>query len=397
MKKHYVFLRRFSEQPVWGGCENRVLDYFARIDYSKTTVTLLVNHDLFSQRFNERKISARVQLFPFNLRTRMRHFWKMLIFLRSFRPTHVVIIQGAFTDFTLADFLAGYLVSRGRLYSLEVLGAPKPPLKISRNYFGFLHGIGLWWYSQMIRMNTRSLLCTRILAVSEEVKQRLVSFYRYPAERITTVFHGVDTDRFRNDPKVKREMRDRLGFSKDDILFISTARLSTEKRIDRLIRAFDAIYSEHKNIRLLLLGTGSLEAELKTLAGSLPCVDRIAFLGFQEDVSDYLKMSDVYVLPSDIEGLGIALLEAMATGLICVATHNPGPNEILQGPHRGFLVEKTDEGIRQGMINALRLSPDEKLRLAEQARLFISEHFQRDQRVSDALRILGIDTVSDAC
>ncbi len=249
----------------------------------------------------------------------------------------------------------------------------------------------------MIQMSLRGWLCKRILAVSDEVKQRMVDLYHYPASRILSVFHGIDTGRFMSDPSLKKRLRSQFGFSNEDVLFISTARLSPEKQIGRLIRAFDSVFFEQKNIVLLVLGTGLLEGDLKDLAKACPCAERIKFLGFQKDIADCLKMSDVFILPSDIEGLGIALLEAMATELVCIATRTPGPNEILSDGDNGFLVERTEEGIRAGMIRALRLSHGERQAMTQRARTLINDRFQRDKRVAYALGILGINTENATC
>ena len=86
----------------------------------------------------------------------------------------------------------------------------------------------------------------------------------------------------------------------------------------------------------------------------MPCANKILFMGNVDNVGDYLKMSDIFVLSSDNEGFGIALVEAMATGLICVATKCPGPNEIIQDGVNGFLVEKNAEGVLDGLKKAAR-------------------------------------------
>ena len=74
-------------------------------------------------------------------------------------------------------------------------------------------------------------------------------------------------------------------------------------------------------------------------------------------MATHLRNANYYVLPSDNEGLGLSLLEAMASGLICIATHCPGPAEIIKDGVNGFLVEKSTAGVTQGLKRAISLSP----------------------------------------
>jgi glycosyltransferase involved in cell wall biosynthesis len=103
-----------------------------------------------------------------------------------------------------------------------------------------------------------------------------------------------------------------------------------------------------------------------------------------------LKASDIYVLSSDDEGFGIALVEALSTGLLCVATRGPGPSDIIADGQNGILVEASDEGVRLGLQRALSLGSDERVRLTERARKTVEDRFEIAQAIRSALDALGI-------
>ncbi|MGB6833161.1 MAG: glycosyltransferase, partial [Candidatus Acidiferrum sp.] len=89
---------------------------------------------------------------------------------------------------------------------------------------------------------------------------------------------------------------------------------------------------------------------------------------------------------------GIALIEAMSTGLVCVATSCQGPAGILTNGKNGILVEATDEDVLAGLRSALRLSPEERLQLASHARKTVEHRFEISVAVRAALDSMDIPT-----
>jgi len=110
---------------------------------------------------------------------------------------------------------------------------------------------------------------------------------------------------------------------------LTTTRLSKEKGIDVLLRAWANIIQLQKSLKLLILGNGPLEDELKGLSKSLGLTGSVDFTGRVNNVFEYLKDADLFVLPSRSEGLSNALLEAMGYGIPCIATHVGGNAEVL--------------------------------------------------------------------
>jgi glycosyltransferase involved in cell wall biosynthesis len=311
-------------------------------------------------------------------------------FLKRFKPNYIIYVQGGFLDFQFPEFLAGFLITKSKIFSLYVSGPPLPPKRTSKKHWNILSGMGLWWYMQMFFISLRGFLCKKILAVSETVKDELVKRYYYPQKRIYVKYHGIDLNTFRPDVQIREKMRRRYEIPNKDMVIISSARLSKEKCVHRLINAFDLSCQRFQGIHLFLLGDGPLRTEVEELVVQKSSKYRIKLLGFQ-DVLDYLKMSDIFVLPSDTEGLSRAMLEALAVGLISVITEVPGASEIIKDGFNGFLVERSENGVLNGIIKVLSLTEKQRKQISMNAREFVEEYFDIEKNIKEELRILGLN------
>lgn len=393
-KKHIVFLRRCPAFLSWGGLEKLTLEWFQRIDYSKCRVTYIVSggwKDWFKRRFEEKDIYVDILEFPFEYKGRfIKKFFSLWKFLYRLKPEKIIFSQGSFICFSFDYVLAGYLTSKGNVYMHENLAAPEPPSKTRGRYLGVIPGLALWWYMERHGNKFRAYLCKKIFTVGQELKDRLINLWGYPEKKIQIQYHGIEVSNFLSDSKISDRMRDKEKISYSDTVIISTARMSQEKALHRIIEAFDRLSRSHKNLQLLLLGSGPSENDLKNFAKKNESKNRIKFLGHQDNVADWLKMSDIYVLSSDTEGFSLALLEAMCSGLVCVTTSCPGTNEIIKDGINGFLVEKTAEGIFQGLEKALRLTPEQKKNISNTASEYVRRNFEINKQVQDIFAAMEI-------
>lgn len=396
MTPHYIFLRKYASFAEFGGCERHILNWFSEIDKKEYKITLVVskgNKDMFLEEIKQRNLSINITEFPYVFKKSFfSRFFNMLFFLTKIKPSHIVYIQGgSFDEFNLADVLAGFIYTKGKIFMSEHIGATPPPPKTSRYHLGFMQGFCLWWHKQMLFYLLLSHLPKRILAVSYGVKNRLVEYYNYPEKRIFVSYHGIEINKFSPDPIKRRLMREKFNIPQEDIIIVSTARLSISKCLDRLINAFDNIARDLKNTWLFIIGDGPERNNLEDLVEQKVNKSRIRFLGFQHNVSDFLKMSDIFVLSSDNEGLAVALLEAMSTGLIVVSTKTVGSEEIIRNRINGFLVERDKNGILEGLNTSMYLNSNERLQFIRNARKFIEDNFEIRKRVKAELAILGIN------
>lgn len=144
----------------------------------------------------------------------------------------------------------------------------------------------------------------------------------------------VDSSRFRPATDAERtNQRDAFGITAATVLAFS-GHLVQRKGVDLLLSAFRSMVEENEDIHLLLLGSGdgrpeSLEEELRRYSEAFNLTERITFAGAVQDVAPYLRAADIFCLPSWREGMPNSILEAMASGLVCVAPVSAGALDLL--------------------------------------------------------------------
>jgi glycosyltransferase involved in cell wall biosynthesis len=172
---------------------------------------------------------------------------------------------------------------------------------------------------------------------------------------------------------------------------VSTSRLSVEKGIDVLLRAWADVVKHEKGLQLIIIGYGPLQSELKYLSQSLGISSSIEFTGRVENVGVFLKNAGFFVLPSRSEGLSNALLEAMSYGLPCIATDVGGNGEVLGGGgdrvlskgeylivKNGILVQSEDsDGLSKAILH-LAHNKKEREDMSNKGRLHIQENYSID-------------------
>src|SRR5260370_23155047 len=152
-------------------------------------------------------------------------------------------------------------------------------------------------------------------------------------------------------------------------------RLSYEKGIDVLLQAWYIVHEHAPQARLIIVGIGPLQSQLERLAAALDIAEWVEFAGLQHDVVAQFQRGAVAVLPSRIEGMPNALLEAMACGLACVATRVSGSEDIIQHEVNGLLVESEDyQGLAQALL-ALFRDPRLAEKYGQEARATIEQHY----------------------
>ncbi|MHA6616958.1 glycosyltransferase [Pseudonocardia sp. DLS-67] len=167
-------------------------------------------------------------------------------------------------------------------------------------------------------------------------------------------------------PADRAAARERLGLGVDDVVFGIVARLSPQKAHHVLLRAFAAAAATRPALRLVVVGGGEREQELRALADELGIASRVRFTGVRSDVAELLPGLDVSCLSSVHEGVPLTLLEAMAAALPVVSTDCGALADMVTEGQDGFLVPVGDQ---DGLADRLgRLADDPVLRATMGAR-----------------------------
>lgn len=150
---------------------------------------------------------------------------------------------------------------------------------------------------------------------------------------VEIVPNGVDIEHFSKETKVFP-----LQKAKGDIYLITTSRLTKKNAVDDIIKSLTHLPA---HVKLLVIGIGELERDLKTLTKTLNLEDRVSFLGFipNKELPAYLHQSDIFIRPSLSEGFGISFVEAMAAGLPVIATPVGGIVDFLVEGRTGLFCE----------------------------------------------------------
>jgi glycosyltransferase involved in cell wall biosynthesis len=209
---------------------------------------------------------------------------------------------------------------------------------------------------------------TAVLAVSQAVADTIRPPEWGPYGGMPPVHvlrHGIDEQAVRQGPAARADARGLLGLGPADLVIGSVARLAPEKDPDTLLKAFARVAAELPQARLVLVGTGPLEQRLRRRATTMSLDGKVQFTGPRDDVQRLLPACDVVALTSRHEGLGLALVEALAAGVPVVATDVGGVGEVVHHGRTGLLVPPGDVPAIAKALN--RVLADPQLRAAMSA------------------------------
>ena len=220
------------------------------------------------------------------------------------------------------------------------------------------------------RMRTFQQQVNAFVVISQEIDTELAGVGVPDARRIF-IPNGVDTQHFAPlSAEAKLAQRQKLNLPAEAPTAIFTGRLAPEKRVQHLIQAWPAVRAAHPNATLLILGVGPEEGALKQAAGP-----GVMFAGRIENVVPYLQAADIFVLPSAAEGLSVAMLEAMSTGLAAVVTRVGGAADVIQHGENGWLIPPDDPAALQAALLTLAGDPAQRLSLGQRARASVVNNY----------------------
>ena len=177
-----------------------------------------------------------------------------------------------------------------------------------------------------------------LITINQEDYRRAQKFHAGKTILIPGV--GIDLDKFQKKEPTRQEIRNKLGIPDGKIILMSVGELTKRKNhmvvIDALARLkeYDILY--------VICGDGPMKARLRAKAEELGVRDRVKLLGFRKDIAELHKAADIFVFPSLQEGLPVAVMEAMASGLPIVASKIRGNEDLISNNQGGYLVNPMD-------------------------------------------------------
>jgi glycosyltransferase involved in cell wall biosynthesis len=235
---------------------------------------------------------------------------------------------------------------------------------------------------------------TAVIATSRAVARR----FAWAGAKVRLVPNGVDLKRFAPRPP-SAALRASLGVPPSAPVALSIGRHVPEKGYRHLVDAALLVERARAGVRWVLVGDGELRHELEAQARRLGLAGAMHFAGWRDDVADVLALADVFVLPSESEGFGRVLVEAMAMARPVVATAVGGVPDIVLASQTGLLVPPADPAALAGAVQALLDDPARAARLGAAGRaraestFGLGAHVDGVERVYD--EVLGRATPED--
>lgn len=188
-----------------------------------------------------------------------------------------------------------------------------------------------------------------VIVVSSPFKKLLSESIGFNINRINVIPNFIDTDFFNS------EISGEIQLQKDLKYIFACSYHIQDKRIDRLIEAYNLIKNEFQDIHLVIGGEGEKTNELKGYVNKLGLEKSVHFVGFlfKDKVRDYMAKSIVFCLPSDVETFGVVLIEALSLGIPVISTNCGGPEDIINN-EVGILADKSTDSIKNALITVLK-------------------------------------------
>ncbi len=229
-------------------------------------------------------------------------------------------------------------------------------------FYGYFSPVRTWVFVKLEQWLAR-ISGTLISLTDAETADGLARGIGRP-EQYRTVPSGVPLAQFRNLSRADGlAFRQAWGIPGEALVYVSVGRLTAVKGFDLLLRAFAGLEQAAVPPWLVLVGEGEERAALEALAGALGVAGRTRFIGQLADVRPALAAADVFVLASRNEGMGRALVEAMAAGLAVIGTRVGGVPEVVRAGETGLLAEPESVPALRAAMQACAASPARRLAL----------------------------------
>lgn len=348
--------------------------YFARLETHQFFVFPLVS--LTNKKVYEKMALANLKssgihetaVFPILLRTPNNHFSNLMnpaIALHDF----FAIVKGlslvqpeAIICFYLVDAIPLVILKKLFGYSLSVVAMGSDVN---------LQNSTLDRFARSVVFRNSNLIFALSIALRDKIE-------RESGYNAIVMPSGVDVSVFKP-IRIDPDLRKQLGVEKDFVI-LTVCNLVKVKGLDVLLESLKIIHNGKKRrIKLLVVGDGPERVPLGDLASRLEIDQHVIFLGYKtrKEIVQLYNLSDAFVLASYSEGLPFALLEAMASGCVCISTSvGDVPRVVVEGKN-GFIVPPGDpKAISEKIEKVLSLSEEERILLSKNARSTVEERYE---------------------
>lgn len=352
---------------IWGGAERATALLLAGLQARGHRVLLVCNDEMVARRAAE--LGVPTEILPLGGDGMLPHAVRLARRLRALRPDAFII--GTYKKLFLAA-LGARMARVPRVVARVGLETDTP--RSTKYRFALPRWV------DAVAVNARRM------------RPAFAALRGLSPERVVVIHNGVDAPARRQPPG---SVRATLGIPPETPTVGAIARLATQKRLDRLLRAVARLPDAH----CILAGDGEERGRLEALATELSIAARVHFLGHRADTGDVLDAIDVFVVSSEREGLSNSMLEALAAGVPVISTAVSGAEDALEpladGPAPGEIVGFTDDEIASA-LRRLLADPVRRREMADAARRIATERFGMDAMLARWEALLAGDPPPEA-
>ncbi|MAG12673.1 hypothetical protein CL630_02555 [bacterium] len=232
---------------------------------------------------------------------------------------------------------------------------------------------------------------TKAIAFSKSTRDEAMRRHNISLEQFAVVYYPLSDNPPTISPQITQSLREKHNIALDDFIVLFVGHLVKRKGPEDLLRAVSLL--GNKKVKLLFVGAGPLEKDLKQQATDYGLQKRVIFAGAQ-DAKPYYSLASVFSMPSfffkkegDIEGLGIVFLEAQQYGVPVLGTNSGGIPEALEEDGSGFLVPEHDVEALAQKIKILYSNPELRKKMGKRGETFVREKFDWRKSTQEHLNL----------
>jgi len=245
-------------------------------------------------------------------------------------------------------------------------------------------------YLQYLLMEKKAIKeSEKIVTLSKMRAREICDYYNLDKDKVIVIPPGINLEKFYPSKKDINLLKE-LNIPNNCKIILTVCRLSFEKNIETLIKAFKKISKE--NLFLIIVGKGDQKRYLEKLVKKLNLSKKVIFTGERKDIERFYSIADLFVLPSTYEGFGLVYLEAMASGVPCIALKPDYPNiiigssEVIDDGVTGLLADPYSiDSLVEKMVRILS-DDDLKIRLGKNARKVCEERFMWEKTAETLIK-----------
>jgi glycosyltransferase involved in cell wall biosynthesis len=218
-------------------------------------------------------------------------------------------------------------------------------------------------------------LVTKYIVQTETTKKELMKKLNLPESKFEVIPNAIDLKKY--DFKINKEKKKtELEINLNNLNIVCVSKLRIGKGHKYLLKAFEEIYKTNPNLNLLIVGDGNQKEKLLNQIKNYRSKNNIYFLGNRNDIKEILRISDIFVLATEGEGMSNAIMEAMASELPIITTNIPENKELIENKKTGFLIPvKNSDKLAEKIIYLLE-NENQREDIGKKAKNKIAKNFE---------------------